>query len=122
MRVLADESIPRMTVELLRKLGHDVRDLRGTRDQGLGDPELWAPAQSENRLLITTGRGFTEFGAASHRGILIVRLRQPNRLRIHNAVMLASDRFQEQEWPDLLAVVRDSTLSVSRGGSSVERE
>ena len=110
-----------MTVERLRGLGHDVRDVRGTRDQGIEDPDLWSMAQVDRRLLITTDRGFTEFRAVPHAGIMIVRLRQPNRRRINQAVMLAMDRFQEAEWPGLLVVVRDSTLSVSRAGGQVER-
>src|SRR5580658_4592779 len=88
MRILVDENIPRMTVDRLRTLGHDVRDIRGTPDRGLKDPELWSSAQIDGRLPLTTDRGFTEFRAVPHSGVLIVRLRQPNRLKIHHAVML----------------------------------
>ena len=31
MKILADEHIPLLTVGALRLLGHDVRDIRGTR-------------------------------------------------------------------------------------------
>jgi len=113
---LVDENIPRMTVIRLRELGHDVRDVRGTADQGLKDPDLWSVALAEHRVLVTTDRGFTEFRAVPHFGVLIVRLRQPNRVRIHDAVMLALERFGEPEWSGLLVVVRDSTLSVSQAG------
>jgi hypothetical protein len=34
MRILADENIPRATVEALQAFGHHVKDLRGTPDQG----------------------------------------------------------------------------------------
>ena len=54
MKVLVDENIPRMTVNRLRELGHDVKDIRGTADQGLGDPVLWSVAMTEGRLPITT--------------------------------------------------------------------
>ena len=110
-----------MTVDHLRELGHDVRDVRGTSDQGLKDPDLWSTALVGRRVLVTTDRGFTEFRAVAHFGILIVRLRQPNRLKIHHGVMLAIERFGESEWPGLLVVIRDSTLSVSRAGGPVER-
>jgi hypothetical protein len=33
--------------------------------------------------------------------------------------MLALERFQESEWPGLLVVVRDATLSVSRRGGPI---
>jgi uncharacterized protein with PIN domain len=90
-------------------------------EQGLGDPDLWAVALAEARLLITTDRGFTEHRQSPHHGILIVRLHQPNRLRIHSAVLLALSRFQAEDWTGLLVVVRDNTLSVSRYGGSIER-
>jgi len=110
-----------MTVSGLRELGHDVKDIRGTGGQGLGDPGLWSIAMTEGRLLITTDKGFTEHRRTSHHGILIVRLRQPNRLRIHKSVMFAIERFQETEWRNLLVVMRDSTMSTSRAGGPVKR-
>jgi|SRR5579863_4334240 len=119
MRVLVDENIPRMTVDALRALGHDVRDVRGTSDQGVADSDLWALALAEFRALITTDKGFTGYRFVPHHGILIVRLRQPNRQKIHHAVMHGIERFREAEWPGLLVVVRDTTMSTSR--SSGER-
>jgi predicted nuclease of predicted toxin-antitoxin system len=81
MNILVDENIPRITVEHLLELGHEVRDLRGTVEQGLGDSGLWSAAQADNRMLITTDRGFAAFRTVAHYGVLIVRLRQPNLTR-----------------------------------------
>ena len=110
-----------MTVDSLRVLGHDVKDIRGTSDQGLGDSDLWALTLAETRTLITTDKGFTQYRSVPHHGILIVRLRQPNRQRIHQAVMDVIARFPDAEWPNLLVVVRDSTMSTSRadGGRGI---
>jgi predicted nuclease of predicted toxin-antitoxin system len=91
-----------------------VKDTRGTANQGLPDAGLWMLALAEDRMLITTDKGFTERRHAAHSGILVVRLRQPNRHKIHNAVMLAMGRFAERQWPSLLVVMRDQTMSVSR--------
>ena|SRR5271157_3542278 len=118
MRVLVDENIPRMTVEGLRALGHDVADVRGTSGQGAPDSDLWALALAESRVLITTDKGFTEYRSEPHHGILIVRLRQPNREKIHQAVMHVIERFPDAEWPNLLVVVRDTTMSTSRSGGA----
>jgi predicted nuclease of predicted toxin-antitoxin system len=114
MDILVDENIPLMTVAGLRELGHDVMDIRGTRQQGLPDADLWALALAGERMLITTDKGFTERRRDRHSGILVVRLRQPNRHKIHNAVVLAMGRFAERQWPNLLVVMRDQTMSVSR--------
>ena len=116
MKILVDENIPRITVNRLIELGHDVKDIRGTPDQGLGDPGLWSVAMTEGRLLITTDKGFTENRASAHQGILIVRLRQPNRMKIHQSVLNAMARFPDAEWPSLLVVMRDAMMSTSRSG------
>jgi len=117
MKILVDENIPRMTVDRLRELGHNVKDIRGTTDQGLADSDLWGIAIREGRLLITTDKGFTEYRAVPHHGILVVRLRQPNRAKIHQSVMHAVESATEGEWPGLLVVMRDTTMSTSHAGS-----
>jgi predicted nuclease of predicted toxin-antitoxin system len=65
MRVLVDENIPRLTVEALRLLGHDVLDIRGSDRQGAPDPDLWGIALAEERTLITTDKCFTEYRFAA---------------------------------------------------------
>jgi len=114
MRVLVDENVPLLTAETLRSLGHDVADIRRTLEQGLADSDLWARAVAESRLLITTDKGFAAYRSAQHHGILIVRLRQPNRHRIHLAIMRAIERVPEADWRNLLVVVRDTTMSTSK--------
>ena len=70
MKICADENIPNITVQELRLLGHDVLDIRGTVDQGIDDDILWARVQAEERLLITTDKGFVWRRDESHWGIL----------------------------------------------------
>ena len=57
MKIFVDENIPLMTVRALRELGHDVRDIRGTADEGMTDDALWELVQQEGQLLITKTRG-----------------------------------------------------------------
>jgi hypothetical protein len=67
MRILVDDNIPRMTVNRLRELGHDVKDIRRTGDKGLTDAELWDVALRERRLPgQQPTRGSTEYRAAFH--------------------------------------------------------
>jgi len=118
MKILVDENIPLRTVQTLREMGHDVQDIRGTPDEGMKDALLWDLAQNEDRLLITTDKGFAGHRGKTHRGILVVRLRQPNRHKIHQRVIRAITSFDEKEWPDLLVVMRDfaqSTWRVRKG-------
>ncbi|MBC2745807.1 MAG: DUF5615 family PIN-like protein [ANME-2 cluster archaeon] len=50
MKIFVDENIPLMTVRVLREMGHDVRDIRGTAQMGMTDDALWEIAQQEGRL------------------------------------------------------------------------
>jgi predicted nuclease of predicted toxin-antitoxin system len=111
MRILVDENIPFMTVKALRERGYDVKDVRRTSDQGIPDEELWEMAQQENRLLITTDKGFSMYRNEVHTGILIIRLKKPNRLKIHKRVMKAIDRYSEKQWRGLLVVMKDTVQS-----------
>ncbi len=50
MKILVDEHIPLMTVRVLPTMGYDVRDIRGTPDEGMQDDALWEMARSLLRL------------------------------------------------------------------------
>ena len=114
MRILVGENIPRCTVNALTADGHDVRDVRGTREQGADDDRLWSLAKDESRPLITTDKGFSIRRGESHSGLLVVRLRQPNRISIHVRVMQAISSRGEADWRGLTVVVRDRVQSEYR--------
>jgi predicted nuclease of predicted toxin-antitoxin system len=114
MKICVDENIPRVTVTALSDLGHDVLDIRGTPSQGIADDTLWNLVQAHGRLLITTDKGFTQYRAVSHHGLLIVRLHQPNEQKIHDRVLQAIDKFPAEDWPGLMVVMRDTVQSISR--------
>jgi len=118
MKIFVDENVPLMTVKALRDLGHDVLDIRRTADEGLADDTLWEMVQREGRLLITTDKGFAQHRDELHHGMVIVRLRQPNRRKIHRRVMQAVAQFTEDEWPGLLVTMRDVVQSIWRAGGT----
>ena len=114
MKILVDEHIPLRTVQALPMMGHDVRDIRGTPDEGMQDDALWEIAQQEERLLITTDKGFTRYRTVSHHGMLIIRLRRPSRHKIHQRIMQALRQFDDAQWPGLLVIMRDVARSTWR--------
>jgi predicted nuclease of predicted toxin-antitoxin system len=114
MKILVDENIPSVSVSELRAMGHAVLDIRGTERQGIFDDELWLLAQSEQRTLITTDKGFCDHRDEEHYGILVIRLRQPNEQQIHARIMAAVRAFPEKDWFGLLVVMRDTVQSVHR--------
>ena len=112
MKALVDENIPLVTVRALRSMGHDVLDVRGTAREGMPDEGLWDLAQHEQRLLITTDKGFARRRRLPHHGILIVRLRRPNRRRIHERIMQAVSELADTDWLGRTVTVRDDVRSV----------
>jgi len=116
MNILVDENIPLMSVEQMCQMGHDVLDIRGTSDEGISDELLWNRTCQEKGLLITTDRGFAHYRHRDHPGILIVSLRKPNRRKINDCVTEAIKLFQPEQWPGLLVVMRDETMSTWRRG------
>jgi len=114
MKIFVDENIPLITVEQLRLKGFDVTDIRGTPDQGMADEYLWKKVLQEKRILITTDKGFSIYRYEDHYGILIIQLKQPTRLKIHQRVMQAIEKYSEKDWRDLLVVMRDSVQSTWR--------
>ena len=114
MKICVDENVPLNTVAELGNLGHDVLDVRGTVNQGISDDVLWEMIQQQDRLLITTDKGFVQHRDEPHSGILVVRLRQPNAQKIHERVMQAMEQFSENEWAGLVVVMRDVVQSVWR--------
>jgi len=107
MWILVDENITSITVVALKEMGHDVLDLRGT-------ARLWAVAQGEHRLLIMTDKGFGSRRHEKHSRVIVVHLRQPNRLRIHQRVMTALKRFSSSEWEGTTLMLRDHVQSVTQ--------
>ena len=111
MEILVDENIPLLSVSQLREMGHDVLDIRGTDEQGMADDALWNKACQEGRLLITTDRGFAYYRQQEHHGVLIVLLRQPNYWKIHKRIIEGMKVFSPEQWPGLLVVMRDASMS-----------
>jgi len=114
MKIFVDENVPLITIGALREMGHDVLDIRGTTKEGMADDALWNMVQQEERLLVTPDKGFARHRGEYHHGILIVRLRPPNRRKIHQRVMKAMADIKPQQWPGLLVVMRDEVQSTCR--------
>lgn len=112
MKIFVDENIPSITVRELRQNGHDIIDIRGTDNEGMTDEGIWKIVQKDGRLLITTDKGFSLKRNEKHNGILIIRLKQPNRLKIHNKVIRAMNLFKEEEWLGLTVIMQDAFHSV----------
>jgi len=65
MQLLADENVPAAAVRALQAAGHDVVWIRAVAT-GSKDPEIFARAQLEKRIIVTFDKDFGEL-AVGHR-------------------------------------------------------
>jgi predicted nuclease of predicted toxin-antitoxin system len=85
MRIKLDENMPDDLKLPLATLGHDVHTVREEGLAGQPDPSIWQTAQRERRFLITQDLDFSDirqFTPGTHAGILLVRLKSPDRLSL----------------------------------------
>jgi predicted nuclease of predicted toxin-antitoxin system len=113
MKILVDENIPTFTVEELRKLGHEVKDIRGTQLEGIDDSIIWQIAKTENRLLISTDKVFTHdhYRDKNHNGIILILLKQPTLMKIHSRIMNAITQYPEDSLKGSLLIIKDTVVS-----------
>jgi predicted nuclease of predicted toxin-antitoxin system len=96
-RLYADEQFPRIVVELLRNLGHDILTVQeaGKANQGISDEEVLAFAINENRAVLTINRSdFIQLhnSQPNHLGIIVCTEdlnRQRLTLGINEAILKA---------------------------------
>ena len=112
MKISVDENIPIISIDALRKMGHTVKDIRGTIDEGMTDDSIWEMTQNDKYLLITTDKGFAHYRTQQNHGILIIRLKQPNESKIHQRIIHAINQLEDREWKNLTVIMRDTVQSV----------
>jgi hypothetical protein len=117
MRIKLDENLPTELVEALGAMGHDVEHVHGERLSGHPDPEVWAAAQREQRLLITQDIAFGDarmFRPRQHAGFVLVRLKRPGRGALLTKVSRVFASEDVESWAGCFVVLSDSKIRVRR--------
>lgn len=115
MKIKLDENLPVRLAILLKELGHDTHTLQDESLTGHMDRDIWAATQKESRFLITQDLDFSDlrqFAPGSHRGILLVRLRSPNR---ENLIERIGELFRNEdvsEWAGCFVVATERKIRV----------
>lgn len=89
MTFFVDENIPASSIALINESGHAVVDIRGTEKEGITDSEIFALAQHNKAIFITTDKDFyhtIHFQNKPHHGIIVINLSQPNSKSIKEKV------------------------------------
>jgi predicted nuclease of predicted toxin-antitoxin system len=85
MKFFLDENFPKAAADMLEEMGHAVFDLRGTGREGSADRDIFAEAQQQGAVFLTTDRDFFHTIPHLHEehcGVIVIALSQPNRTAI----------------------------------------
>jgi predicted nuclease of predicted toxin-antitoxin system len=111
MRILADENFPGLSVEELRRLGHDVLWAR-TDMPGISDSAMLTMAQDERRLLVTLDKDFGELTFRMKQpamyGVILFRMKMTDP-RIAS-VKMANIIESRSDWVGHFSVVEDDRI------------
>ncbi len=117
MKVKLDENLPAELVEHFAALHHDVHTVSSEQLTGRDDGVIFRAALQENRLLLTQDLDFSDrrrFKPGTHPGIVLVRLRDPNRRRLVERIKLILQTYDIETWAGCFVVVGDSRLRIIR--------
>jgi len=117
MKIKLDENLPLRLAVALRELGHDVHTLFDERLAGQSDTDIWEATQKESRFLVTRDLDFSDlrkFAPGSHEGILLVRLRSPNRRDLVERVAELFQRETTGDWARCFVVATERKIRVVR--------
>ena len=117
MNIKLDENLPEALVTVLAELGHDADTVPQENLTGRDDVAVWDAAQQAGRFLITQDLDFSDsrkYVPGTHRGILLMRLRDPGRLALLHAVERLFSMEPVETWPGCLVVATERKLRVLR--------
>jgi predicted nuclease of predicted toxin-antitoxin system len=117
MRIKLDENLPASLAGTLSGLDHDVHTLAEENLSGHNDQEVWDAAQREKRFLITQDLDFSDlrrFAPGTHHGILLVRLRSPDRAGLIARVREVFEYEDVGQWDRCFIVATDNKVRVVR--------
>jgi predicted nuclease of predicted toxin-antitoxin system len=123
MKIKLDENLPLRLAILLKILGHDVHTLLDEQLLGRADTEIWEATQKESRFLITQDLDFSDlrqFAPGSHHGILLVRLRSPNRGDLMERVEELFKKENVGEWAGCFVVATERKIRVLKPKSPLD--
>lgn len=116
MKIVIDEDLHRSLGETLKKLGHEVLDIRDYGLRGKTDEEVFAFAQQQNAVLCSADLGFANtltFPLGSHYGIIILRF--PNELQtktINSIITALLPRIPEKEFGGHLLIISPAGVRI----------
>jgi len=118
MRMLADECVYRLTIELLREWGHEVETAQEASLTGQEDAIVLAHAVRAGQVLITNDMHFSNiltFPPSEHMGIIILKIRPQTQRRVHAVLAHFLAGASQETMKKTLVIVDRNKYRVRRG-------
>ncbi len=117
MKIKLDENLPVRLAALLASLHYDVHTVAEENLSGRSDRDVWEAAQRDERFLITQDLDFSDlrrFAPGTHCGILLVRLRSPDRQSLIRRVREVFQHEEVSRWTGCFVVATERKIRVVR--------
>ena len=117
MRLKLDENLPAGLAGVLQMLGHDADTTVAEGLAGADDESVWHAAQSAERFLVTQDLDFSDirrFEPGTHKGILVVRLRDPGRQALTERLLAIFQTEDVEAWSGCFVVATEHKIRVRR--------
>lgn len=89
MRLLADECVYHLTIQLLRQLGHEVHTVTDLEIKGTPDSQVFEAAQQRSLAVITNDRDFPRLAIQEnrrHAGLIVLRISSRSLQKVHTVL------------------------------------
>ena len=113
MKFFLDENFPRPALVLLQTAGHYAVHTLELFPPGTADEKLFAHAQAENAIFVTTDKDFfhtVPLAFAQHHGAIVITLRKPNRVDLLRRLADALAVLGERNLQDTVWLVTDTRI------------
>jgi predicted nuclease of predicted toxin-antitoxin system len=113
MKFFLDENFPRPALTQLQSAGHSAIHALEIFPPGTADETLFAHAQSESAVFITTDKDFFHtipLAFARHHGAIVITLRRPNREELLRRLAAALTALGERKLDDSVWLVTDTRI------------
>jgi len=115
MRIKPDENLPAEITELFASFNHEVDTVQGESLVGFPDEAVFRAAGASGRMLFTQDLDFSDirkFRPGTHPGLVLIRLRDPNRRRIIERMRQVLQTESIDGWSQCFVVIGGTKLRV----------
>ena len=121
MKIKLDQNLPASLAPILKGCQHDIHTTADENLNGCTDGEVWEATQREQRFLVTQDLDFFDvrrFIPGRHHGILLMRLRDPDRRSLIFRLQEIFRHEQVSSWAGCFVVSTEHKIRVIRPESS----